>query len=349
MIFLILCFLNYPQWHPSIIKWICLHILLPQKKNKTEKSRNLYWDLIFAATWWRARVIIYLSLVTAPFFLRDCALKKCTVFRNVQSPSPPSPNLQVAALSPWECEKLPHPFWVPASGNLRHKVKFTRQFFPVPHFPLHFLFIVMLPCTYESNVYFQCRVFINGGCTKQEKVLRMLISCHLPQTCPFLSSLCHSLSVLCRAAYPFPVVFCSFADGRYCLLSHFPGLVLFSLSPATFLLLLWICMCNLLFQISALPSLFPLLRFSVGFWFFPYFLECISPSWQNAAFCHLHPFAPRCIWWCCSVAFPPILPSEPLFTRSPPCPWAPATSSQPGAYHRVGCSPAVVPSNAPQL
>lgn len=126
----------------------------------------------------------------------------------------------------------------------------------------------MFPCTYKSSVCFQCRIFINSGCAKQEKVLRMLISCHLPKSCPFLSSSCHSLSVLCRAAYPFSVVFHYLVDGCCCLLGRFPCPTVFSLSPAFSFFLVWICMFSPLFQISALSSPFlgRVLDVSLIFW-----------------------------------------------------------------------------------
>lgn len=117
-----------------------------------------------------------------------------------------------------------------------------------------FFFILTFPCTYKSSVCFQCRIFINSGCAKQEKVLRMLISYHLPKSCPFLSSSCHSLSVLCRAASPFLVVFHYLVDGCCCLLGRFPCPMVFSLSPAFSFLLVWICMFSPLFQISAFSS-----------------------------------------------------------------------------------------------
>lgn len=120
-------------------------------------------------------------------------------------------------------------------------------------------------------------------------MLRILISCHLPKSCSFLSSLCHSFSILCRAACPFSVGFHYLADGCYCLLSHFPCPVLFSLSPAFLFFIAGTGMLSPLFQISALSSSFLLCRVSMCSSSVPYFLESVSPSF---ALSHLHPLLP---------------------------------------------------------
>lgn len=137
---------------------------------------------------------------------------------------------------------------MPASGNWKRKVEFTRQFFPVPRFPPLSLFNLILLCKYKSNACFQCRIFLKRMCTKQANVEDV----HLLQiTCIyfFLSCACHSLLILWRATCPFSVAFQCLANGCYCLLMLFPCPV-FSFTSLPFLSSLWTCTFSLLFQIS---------------------------------------------------------------------------------------------------
>lgn len=159
LLFLILCFPNSPWWHPSIIRWICLCFSLPKKKKKkNQKSNNLYWICCYVI---EEHVLSYLTLVTVSFFEGLCS-EEVHIIQKCSKPFPSlhqSPSISIAPAGVQK--KSPQPFWVPANGNLKYKVEFTGQyFFLCSMLPFLFSFTVMLPCTYKSSVYFQCRILM---------------------------------------------------------------------------------------------------------------------------------------------------------------------------------------------